>query len=331
MKCPVSVLALVMTMLGAGCATQPDVPPAPRTVRVVTPFATGHLLADVGNRIRDELQKTAPHMTVVVQTGVLNEQTIDPAMQSCEAGKRVGEILLTGGQPIQDWAPEYFFFNGPYVIRDFAHLRRVWAGEAGKAMATKIETTGKLVSFDPVYRGYRQFTSNAPINATADFVGLKLRLPPVPDWIAVWDTLKVTPVQVPLPGIYDALKTGAASASEGDLTQIQSLKLNEVQKQLTLTNHLVGFGMQMANACFFRNELSKSEQEKVAAALKLAADWGTRTIQEREASIIAQLKAGGMTVAAPDAAAIRKAAEPAINQLFATKWKVTTWQQVLAQ
>ena len=331
MKCRISVLALLIMALGAGCATQPDVPPTPRTVRVVTPFATGHLLADVGGKIREELQKTAPHMTVVVQTGVLNEQTINPAMQPCESGKRVGEILLTGGQPLQDWAPEYFFFNGPYVIRDFAHLQRVWAGEDGKAMAAKIEANGKLVSFAPVYRGYRQFTSNAPVNTTADFIGLKLRLPPVPDWISVWEALKVAPVQVPLPGIYEALKSGAATASEGDLTQIQSLKLNEVQKQLTLTNHLVGFGMQMANGCFFRNELSKGEQQKVAAALKAAADWGTRTIQEREAGIIAQLKAGGMTVATPDAAAIRKAAEPAVDKLFTTKWTVTTWQKVLAQ
>lgn len=318
-----SVLVLAL----AGCASQP--PLAPRTVRVVTPFATGHLLADTAAKFKEELAKTAPHITVTIQTGVLNEQTINPAMQACEADKRTGDILLTGGQPIQDWAPEYFFFNGPYVIRDFAHLQRVWAGKAGTAMAAKLEATGKLVSFDPVYRGYRQFTSNAPISGPADFKGLKLRLPPVPDWIAVWKALDAEAVQVPLPGIYDALKSGAATASEGDLTQIQSLKLNEVQKHLTLTNHLVGFGMQMANACFFRKELVPAEQKAVSAALKAAAAWGTQTIQQREAGIIAQLKAGGMTVSTPDAAAIRSRAEPAIKQLFATKWNVTTWQAVL--
>jgi TRAP-type C4-dicarboxylate transport system substrate-binding protein len=322
---------LILSVLAAACATAPQAPPAPRTIRIVTPFASGHLLAETAARFRDELQKTAPHITVTVQAGVLNEQTIDPAMQACAAGERVGEIMITGGQPIQDWAPQYFFFNGPYVIRDFAHLQRVWNGPLGQAMSQQLEANGKLVSFAPVYRGYRQFTSNKPINTPADFNGLKLRLPPTPDWISVWQSLGVTAVQVPLPGIYDALKSGAAGASEGDLTQIQSLKLNEVQSQLTLTNHLVGFGMQMANACFFRKELTQGEREKVAAALARAAEWGTRTSQEREASTIAQLKAGGMSVNTPDAAAIRKAAEPAINQLFANKWTVTTWQKVLAQ
>jgi hypothetical protein len=37
-----------------------------------------------------------------------------------------------------------------------------------------------------------------------------------------------------------------------------------------------------------------------------------------------------MTVTTPNAAAIRAAAEPAIKQLFASKWTVTTWQEVLS-
>lgn len=322
------LIGIVGAML-AGCASEEV--HAPRTIRVVTPFAQGHLLGDTADHFAAQLQKQAPWFTVLVQKGVLNEQTIDPAMQPCEADKRVGEIMLTGGQPLQDWSPEYFFFNGPYVIRDFAHLKRVWSGSVGQAMNTVLETNSKLVNFDPVYRGYRQFTSNTPINGPDDFKNLKLRLPPIPDWIAVWQSLGVTPVQVPLPGIYDALKSGAASASEGDLTQIQSLKLYEVQKQLTLTNHLVGFGMTMANGCFFNKELSASEQKIVRAALNEAADWGSRSIQERESGIIAQLKASGMTVVTPDAAAIRKTAEPAINKLFEKSWKVTTWQKVLEQ
>jgi TRAP-type C4-dicarboxylate transport system substrate-binding protein len=65
--------------------------------------------------------------TVQVSTSVLNEQTIDPAMTSCDAGGRVADILLTGGQTLQDWAPAYFFFNGPYVILDYDHFLRVRA------------------------------------------------------------------------------------------------------------------------------------------------------------------------------------------------------------
>jgi len=323
--------SMVMAALSTLAAIPAQAAPAPVTLRVVTPFASGHILADTADRFKEALGKSAPHIKVSVQTGVLNEQSIDPAFQKCSAEERVGEVMLTGGQPLQDYAPRYFFFNGPYVIRDFAHLQKVWHSSIGRAMLKELEAQGNVVAFDPVYRGFRQFTAGKAINTPADFQGVKLRLPPTPDWIAVWQSLGVTPVQVPLPGIYAALKDGTAEASEGDLTQIKSLRLNEVQNHLILTNHLVGFGMPMANACFFKKELSRRDQARVRQALEKAIQWGSRTSSEREAGVLADLQAGGMTLVKPDAAAIRSAAEPAINELFATKWTVTTWKDVLAQ
>lgn len=323
-----TILALVTFFVGTNAAYAR---PAPVTIRVVTPFASGHILANTALKFKEELEKRAKHITVTVQTGVLNEQTINPATQSCAPGQRVGEVVFTGGQPIQDYAPAYFFFNGPYVIRDFEHLQSVWRSDIGDAMVAELEQNGNFIAFDPVYRGFRQFTSNRPISAPADLSGLKLRLPPVPDWVGVWSSLGVQPVQVPLTGIYAALQSGTAEASEGDLTQIQSLRLYEVQSHLSLTNHLVSFGMPIVNACFYHSELSRSEQSRLRTAMRKAIEWGTETMEGQEATLLAQLQASGMTVVTPDGAAIRTAAEPAINQLFATKWTVTTWQEVLAK
>lgn len=318
-------IALILSLLPLTAMAQDAV-----TVRVVTPFASGHLLAQTAEQFKIELGKRAPQLKVSVAASVLNEQTINPAMQACDANIRVGEIMLTGGQPIQDYAPAYFFFNGPYVIRDFAHFQKVWNSQIGQKLNAELESKGKLVSFDPVYRGYRQFTSNKPLLTPADARDLKLRLPPVPDWISVWDSVGAKAVQVPLPGIYGALKDKSAEASEGDLTQIQSLKLNEVQSHLTLTNHLVGFGMTMANACFFNKELKPAEQKAVREAMNAAAHWGSQQIVQKEGEILAALEKGGMKIVKPDAAAIRKAAEPAVNELFAKKWTVTSWKDVLA-
>ncbi len=269
---------------------------------------------------------------VTVSTAVMNEQTIDPAMTSCDASGRVADVLLTGGQPLQDWAPEYFFFNGPYVIVDYDHFQRVWHGELGEQARQRIHDQANLVSLGTVYRGFRQFTSNFPITGPADLVGLKLRLPSVPDWVAVWSSLGVEQVIVPLPGIYAALADGTAQASEGDLTQISSLNLKEVQSHLSLTSHLVGFGMVLANECFLAG-LSPVDRLRVRLAMAYATEWGTRKTIDQESTLLAALQAdpNGMTVVTPDAAAIRAAAKPAIDDLFATKWTVTTWEEVLAQ
>ena len=100
----------------------------------------------------------------------MNEQTIDPAMTGCDASARVADVLLTGGQPLQDWAPAYFFFNGPYVIADYDHFRRVWASELGAQARRLIDERANLVSLGTVYRGFRQFTSNRPITGPGDLV-----------------------------------------------------------------------------------------------------------------------------------------------------------------
>ena len=64
--------------------------------------------------------------------------------------------------------------------------------------------------------------------------------------------------------------------------------------------------------------------------MQAATDAGTAQMIAQEASLLSQLAVFGMTVVTPNAAAIRLAAEPAINNLFATKWTVTTWAEVLS-
>jgi len=318
----------------AGLAAATAARASPRVqLRVATPFATGHILADTASKF-EELLEAWSHgrIEVTVSTAVMNEQTIDPAMTGCDASARVADVLLTGGQPLQDWAPRYFFFNGPYVITDYDHFRRVWYGALGDEARRLIRDQANLVSLGTVYRGFRQFTSNVPITGPADLAGLKLRLPAVPDWVAVWSSLGVEQVIVPLPGIYEALRAGTADASEGDLTQISSLRLKEVQSHLSLTNHLVGFGMVLANRCFM-DGLSPADRLRVRLAMLVATEWGTQRTRDQEAALLEALQADpdGMTVVTPDAAAIRAAARPAIDALFATRWTVTTWDEVLGR
>ena len=316
------------TLLGAdpAYAKHPQV-----TVRVVTPFATGHILADTALEFKRILEKkTHGRMSVIVSTQVMNEQTINAAMAPCDPAERVGDILLTGGQPIQDYAPQYFFFNGPYVIEDYDHFLRVWNGDLGEEARALINEAGNLVSLGTVYRGFRQFTSNEPIEGPADFDQLKLRLPPVPDWVTVWSSLGAVPTTVPLDQIRAALEAGLVEATEGDLTQISSLALYEFQSFLSLTNHLVGFGLVLANECFM-TDLRHSDERQLEKAMTKATAFGTQKIIDGEATLLASLEGNGMTVVTPDAEAIRAAARPAIDELFATKWNVTTWDEVLAQ
>ena len=296
------------------------------SIRVASPFKTPHILVDAAEKFKSLIEEeTKGRISVLVLAGSASEEDVNT---QCSQG--AVDIQLTGGRPVEVFAPQYFFFNAPYVIKDYEHFLRVWSGPLGQKAKDQVLAKGNMASLGTVYRGLRQTTSNKPITGPNDLAGLKLRLPVVETWIAVWKSLSTEPVPVPLPQLYASLKSGTAEASEGDLTQIVSFKLAEVQSQLSLTNHLVAIGWVTANKGFY-GELSSGDQKRVAKAMEQACAWATDKMKSSEAELLKQLEGSGMKITKPDAAAIRDKAKAAVEGLFKTAWPVTTWAEVLAQ
>ncbi|MCX5915649.1 MAG: TRAP transporter substrate-binding protein, partial [Deltaproteobacteria bacterium] len=203
-------------------------------------------------------------------------------------------------------------------------------GKLGQQAQAEMEKNGNLKYLGTVYRGQRQTTAKKPLYTPADVYNLKLRLPAAPSWIAVWKAIGADPIAVPLPELYGALKSGKADSSEGDLPQISSFKLNEVQTHLIMTNHLVQTGGMLINKPFF-DGLSKADQTLVVEAAKEACDWANTKMKTGEGAYLLDLQRKGMQVVIPDAESFRAKAKPAVEELFKTQWSVTTWAEVLAQ
>ncbi len=296
------------------------------TIRLASPFKTGHILCDAGEKFKAIVEKeSSGSIEVQVQPGVGSEEEINIW---CSQGRV--EMQATGGQPLEVSAPQYFFFNAPYVMKDFDHFMKVWNGPLGKKAREQVEKNGNQMYVGIVYRGLRQTTSKKPVYTPADVYGLKLRLPTVKTWIAVWKEIGADPVPIPLPDLYKSLKDGKADASEGDLTQIASFKLNEVQSYLTITNHLVQTGGVLINKTFF-DKMAKADQTLILKAAKEASDWANDKIKQGENMLFVDLQRKGMQVVIPDAESFREKAKPAVEDLFKKEWPVTTWAEVLAQ
>jgi TRAP-type C4-dicarboxylate transport system substrate-binding protein len=207
---------------------------------------------------------------------------------------------------------------------------RVWNGKLGQQAIAEMERNGNLKFLGTVYRGMRQTTARKPLYTPADAYNMKLRLPAAPAWIAVWKSIGADPIAVPLPELYSSLKSGKAEASEGDLPQISSFKLDEVQTHLIMTNHLVQTGGMLIHKPFF-DRLSKADQNLVVQAGKEACDWANNKMKTGENEYLLNLQRRGMQVVIPDADLFRAKAKPAVEELFRTQWSVTTWADVLAQ
>jgi TRAP-type transport system periplasmic protein len=330
-------LGFILSMIALSCflfacaETAPTVKPtAPEgkktTIRVGSPFKTGHILVEASEKFKELVEKgSLGKIEVQVQPGVSSEPEVNVW---CSQGKI--EMQANGGEPLMISAPQYFFFNAPYVMKDLDHFMRVWEGNLGKKARELVEKNGNQICLGVVYRGLRQTTSKKPIYTPADVYGLKLRLPLVKTWVAVWKEIGAEPIPVPLPELYKSLKEGKAEASEGDLPQIASFKLDEVQTYLTITSHQVQAGWVTINKTFF-DGLSKGDQNLILKASKEACDWANNKMKKGETKLLLELQRKGMQVIIPDAESFREKGKPAVEELFRTEWPVTTWKEVLAQ
>jgi TRAP-type C4-dicarboxylate transport system substrate-binding protein len=327
-----SVSAAVLALALAGCATAPGTTApaaagAEKTViRLGTAFKPGHILTDAAEKFKELVEtRSAGRIAVTLDVGTKSEEEVNKLNS---AGTL--EMQSNGTFWLQSYAPPYYFFTGPYVMRDFDHYMRVWNGKLGQQAIAEMEKNGNLKFLGTVYRGMRQTTAKKPLYTPADAYNMKLRLPAAPAWIAVWKSIGADPIAVPLPQLYSSLKSGMAEASEGDLPQISSFKLDEVQTHLIMTNHLVQTGGMLINKTFF-DKLSRADQNLVVQAGKEACDWANNKMKTGENEYLLNLQRRGMQVVIPDADAFRAKAKPAVDELFKTQWSVTTWSEVLAQ
>jgi len=148
---------IVLFMLIAVCSwvcscagTTPTATPEKKTtIRLASPFKPGHTLVETGNKFKELVEKgSTGRLMVEVQAGVGSEEEIN---DWCSQGKV--EMQATGGRPLEVSAPQYFFFNAPYVMKDFDHFMRVWQGSLGKQARELVEKNGNQKYLGIVYRG----------------------------------------------------------------------------------------------------------------------------------------------------------------------------------
>lgn len=189
----------------------------------------------------------------------------------------------------------------PYMYKDFDQWQRVVDGPVGADLAAKLEAAANIKIVNVLMGGYRStFLRDRPINAPADFAGVKIRLPEAPAFVRTFSQLGATPTPIPAPEMYSALQTGVVDAMEGSLETGFTYKIYEVCKYLSLTQHILNDGSFVINSDFF-NGLSAEEQEMVmqvgaetataqrAAHFERTAMWQSRLVDE-----------GGITLNEPD-------------------------------
>lgn len=130
------------------------------------------------------------------------------------------------------------YFEMPYLLKDRQHVRRVseavfWPSIAPLAASRHLGVIGLFEN------GFRQITNNArPIVTPSDLAGIKLRTP-LGRWrLRLFQSYGASPTPMSMAEVFIALRTGVIDGQENPLVQIWSQKFQEVQRYLSLSNHV---------------------------------------------------------------------------------------------
>ena len=116
---------------------------------------------------------------------------------------------------------------------------RAMDGDLGKLIRDDIGSKG-AVCLDKIWEsGFRSITtSTKPIHTAADLNGLKIRVSPGKIRIDTFQSLGASPTPIALSELYTALQTHVVDAQENPLVLINQQKFFEVQKYVSLSEHI---------------------------------------------------------------------------------------------
>lgn len=188
-------------------------------------------------------------------------------MQMLESVK-MGSLEAAQFGPFEDASPELLVFTMPFLFTSMDQVHKVTRSDFATDLVKCTEVNGIKVLAIGDSGEFRQFSNNVrPITKPADLKGLKIRTPPMDSIIKIMTALGGNPVSIPFSELYMALKTGVADGQENPLTNIESKKLYEVQKYLTMSNYQYHAEMLYTNLDWF-NGLDKDLQDILVSCAK---------------------------------------------------------------
>lgn len=148
-------------------------------------------------------------------------------------------------------APIFGFQELPFLFKDRSHVERALLGPVGWKLNDVLGGKGYVI-LGYWENGFRKITNNSrPINRPADLKGIKLRTPKSPARVKLFKTLGANPTSMSFKEVFSALQQGVIDGQENPMAQIMSAKFYEVQKYLSISNHVYTPGYALIGKKFF--------------------------------------------------------------------------------
>ncbi|HEX5287017.1 MAG TPA: sialic acid TRAP transporter substrate-binding protein SiaP [Polaromonas sp.] len=218
------------------------------------------------------------------------------------------DIILTGasfaGNTYKPLAVTYF----PFIFRDADHLLKYAKSDVFKELSKGYDDKSGNHITALNYYGARHVTSSAakPVTKPEDMKGLKIRVPDAPAYMAFPKALGANATPIAFAEVYLALQNGTVDAQENPLPTIEAKKFFEVQKNISLTGHIIDSLLTVTSGQLW-SKLSADEKKIFSDVMQEAAEKTGREIIASEIRLTEEFKKRGNNVITVDKNAFREA------------------------
>lgn len=225
---------------------------------------------------------------------------------------RIGalNIMISGTSIWATLVPEIGVLDLGYLFKDYDQVGKALDGKPGDKLSELMMKKANVKVLGYGYNlGARNIYTKKNIEKPEDLKNLKVRVLPVPNFIATLNHMGV--VAIPMPGgeVYSGLQMGVIDGVEHDAPTIYASKYYEIVKNGTLTRHSYNPLMIAMNNKSFE-QIPEELRPELLAAAKEATEYERLQASKKELEAIKNLEAKGVKFRETDREAFAQQVQP---------------------
>ncbi len=205
------------------------------------------------------------------------------------------EMMVGSTATLVGITKEMALWDTPFLFNNAREADAVLDGPVGQKVMDRLQAGG-LVGLVYWENGFRNLTnSKRAVQKLEDLDGIKLRVMQNNVYLESFKTLGANAVPMPFSELFGALETKTVDGQENPYNTILSSKFFEVQKYLSITNHVYSPWIVTVSKKWW-DQLSKDEQNVLMDAARASRDFERKDTREEAGRALAELRAKGMQI-----------------------------------
>lgn len=205
------------------------------------------------------------------------------------------EMMVGSTATLVGITKEMALWDTPFLFFNAEEADAILDGPIGQKVMDKLQEKG-LVGLVYWENGFRNLTNNKrPVTKLEDLDGIKLRVMQNQVYLDAFKTLGANAIPMPFSELFTALETKTVDGQENPFNTILSSKFFEVQKYLSVTNHVYSPWIVLVSKKYW-DGLSKEEKDIIQKAAVASRDFERKDTRTEAQAALTQLRDKGMDI-----------------------------------